>query len=64
MTDRQRLRRIAELTVKVDDDVKWDIENQERNEIWIQAFIEGACYIRDIYDKALGNESGRVEVIQ
>ena len=64
MTDRQRLRRIAELTVKVDDDVKWDIENLEKDKIWIQAFIEGACYIRDIYDKALNNESGIVEVIE
>jgi hypothetical protein len=55
MNDRERLRRIAELTTKTDEDVKWDIENLEKDKIWVRGFIEGGAYIRDVYQKALEN---------
>ena len=57
MSDYQKFKRIAILMTKTDEDVMWDIENVEKNELWISAFAQGCDYVREVYDKALDKMS-------
>ena len=53
MSDTEKMRKIANLLIKTNEDIKWDIENLINDEIWVSAFIEGAIFMRDIYSKAI-----------
>ena len=53
MSKYDRVKHIAELQIKTDKDVRWEVENSTAQEIYATAFAEGFAYCDNIYLKTL-----------